>query len=165
MGRFWEGRFKSQALLDETALLSCMAYVDLNPIRAGISDNLTTSDYTSIQDRILAVKKDQGIKKPRLMPFRERQKEKEKFSALPFNLKDYIELMDWTGRHTRNDKRGFIPASQPKILLSLALTEAQWKVLALDIQKQSILMLHSLKKLSALKQRQAKKNNVPLSSR
>jgi len=94
------------------------------------------------------------------MPFRERQKEKEKFSALPFNLKDYIELMDWTGRCARNDKRGFIPASQPKILLSLALTEAQWKVLALEIQKQSTLMLHGLDKLSALEQRQAEKNNV-----
>ena len=51
-GHFWESRYKSQALLTEEALLSCMAYVDLNPVRATMAQTPEESDYTSIQERI-----------------------------------------------------------------------------------------------------------------
>ena len=51
-GRFWEGRFKSTVLANEEAIAACMAYVDLNPIRAAIVGTLEQSDFTSVQERM-----------------------------------------------------------------------------------------------------------------
>lgn len=157
-GRFWEGRFKSQALKDETALLACMAYVDLNPIRAGIATNLDDSDFTSIQDRILRVaakgKKSKG--KPRLMPFSENEKESNNFAAVPYSYKDYVELVDWYGSHVHPRKRGFIKSQQPRMLAMLGLTDKQWQLLSQEIQKEASTMLHGLEKLEVIERRAAK---------
>ena len=122
-GRFWEGRFKSQALLDEAALIACMAYVDLNPIRAGMAETPEASDYTSIQQRINKVNvsapveiEDLEVVIPRLMGFAGRLDCDE---GLPCELQDYLELVDWSGRAIHPNKRGRIAYQQPKILQRL----------------------------------------------
>ena len=51
-GRFWEGRFKSIALLDDGAIQNCLAYVDLNPYRAGMADIAEEGLHTSIHRRV-----------------------------------------------------------------------------------------------------------------
>ncbi len=51
-GHFWESRYKSFALLDDAAVIACMAYVDLNPIRAGAASSLAGSEHTSIRQRL-----------------------------------------------------------------------------------------------------------------
>jgi len=132
-GRFWEGRFKSQALLDEAALAACLAYVDLNPIRADMAQTPETSDHTSIQKRIRDLKGtvdgSTSIRKlthpPELFPFVGNPRQ-EMPKGLPFALMDYLELVDWTGRHLRDDKRGSIPGSTPPLLQRLHIEPQAW---------------------------------------
>ena len=139
-GKFWESRFSSQALKSEEALLSCMAYVDLNPLRAGMADTPETSSHTSIQERLLPEFELQHAiddqtecgdlldfrtpLKP-LAPFQDRSV-KELQTGILFNFEEYLALVDWTGRIIRSDKRGHIANTLPPILERLQITQDQW---------------------------------------
>jgi len=116
-----------------------MAYVDLNPLRAGISQSLENSDFTSIQARIQADQQNQKNKaksqeirdkyanQPRqLLPFDTPPDEEETQVILPMNFTDYLTLVEWTGQAIRDDKKGAIPAPITPILQRLAIDESQW---------------------------------------
>ena len=137
-GRFWEGRFKSQALMDEPALLACMIYVDLNPIRAGMNNDLEHSEFTSIFERIQFYKQalnqtddieqviSQAPQPSKLLPFSSSVADNNDKPTIPFPLYDYFQLCDWTGRAIRKDKKGAIAEDKPKLLSQLGLTESDW---------------------------------------
>lgn len=129
-GRFWEGRFKSQALLDLPALLSAMIYVDLNPVRAGMAVTLDTSAHTSIALRLQELQS--GATAALLMPFEATGCAS---WAIPFALQDYIELADWTGCQHRPGKRRAITASIPPILGGLGLEEEVFLVMSGQLLK------------------------------
>ena len=122
-GRFWEGRFKSQALLDDAALLTCMAYVDLNPIRAKLAKTPEESENTSIKLRIEAALTQEQPKT--LLPFNGNECQNQ-VHGLHFSFQDYIELVDETGRIIRDDKSGYISESSAKVLTKLNISQDNW---------------------------------------
>ena len=139
-GRFWEGRFKSQALLDEKALAACMVYVDLNPIRAKMAETPEASDHTAIQRRIQSQRQKQPQNPNRvdqqpteLLPFAGNPRTGMP-KGLPFRYSDYLELVDWTGRILRDDKRGAIPADTPEIVTRLNMEPKHWASLTRDFE-------------------------------
>jgi REP element-mobilizing transposase RayT len=201
-GRFWAGRFKSQPLLDEAALLACSVYVDLNPIRAGIASTPEESHFTSGCDRILSLAGNPGeadssreessaasfdrsdawlceltlqetdfvprtgqaegspvapsetappgepiatdhvdaagrrapagsaaavstvpLKAVLERPLRARASDQ---GFLPIETREYVMLLDWTGRELRRDKRGAIPDDLAPILDRLGVDRSNW---------------------------------------
>ena len=141
-GRFWEGRFKSQAILDLEGLMACMVYVDLNPLRACLVSTPEESADVSIHQRLvehkrLAETNDTPVQPeanhPWLLPFATTTSEP---MSVPCTLNDYLQLLDWTGRARREDKRGAIAADIPPIMSRLG------------IDSRSFLSQQALKQLS-----------------
>ena len=117
-GRFWDGRFRCQALLDESAVLSGMVYVDLNPVRAGVVDKPEAAEHVSVRRRFDAMKK--AGPGALLMPVAGDG------PARTVGEREYLELVDATGRMLRADKPGSISRALPPILMRLGLSERAW---------------------------------------
>ncbi|MEJ2238457.1 MAG: hypothetical protein P8X82_09190 [Gemmatimonadales bacterium] len=116
-GRFWEGRFKCQALLDDAAVLACMVYVDLNPVRAGVVSTPEMALHTSLRRRC-----DVDALAGPLAPVASSIAG----AALSLTTANYLELVDWTGRALHSDKRGAIADHVPGILTRMTLRPKQW---------------------------------------
>ena len=117
-----------------------MAYVDLNPVRAKMADTPEQSDYTSIKERLTpefdlekAIKEQTELHKVNsfdiplkpLIPFSGTIKN-EAQSGILFDFKDYVALVDFSGRIQREGKRGFISDNLPEILKRINITEEIW---------------------------------------
>ena len=210
-GRFWAGRFKSVPILDENALAACLAYVDLNPVRARIAETPESSRYTSVFERIEGSVGEGGIRSVQQAARVEPDDETERYKAQvlsqaamgsvkliapesskdkskkressetvkladrvrPANLKraergawlsplelaksreskkvpsgrasnkgclamtfaEYLQLLDWTGREIRADKRGALPDGIAPILERLSVTREGWLRLVTEFSR------------------------------
>jgi hypothetical protein len=118
---------------NDAAVLSCMAYVDLNPIRAKIAKTSETSQHTSIQKRTETIQHHK--RQPhKLLPFVGNPRQVMP-QGIAFSLQDYCELVDITGRIIHADKAGAINSAQSPILSRLGLSEEQWITLTTEFEQ------------------------------
>lgn len=125
-GRFFEGRFKCQALLDEAALLKCMAYVDLNPVRAGVAPTAEAATHTSLAHRIATTTNV-------LLPFAVQSETAAQESSsqhpfgtecIPFPFDAYCELVAWTAQHVHSKGT----ATPPPLLRAVDINPGAWQL-------------------------------------
>ncbi len=126
MGR----EYGENSLID--TIVTCMAYVDLNPIRAKMDKTPETSKHTSIKTRIQSLIK--GEQPQALMPFVGNHRQ-DMPKGIAYNLIDYCELVDTTGRCIREDKAGHIDNHQSPILKRLGLDNEQWLTLTTEFEQ------------------------------
>ena len=127
-GAFFEGRFKSVAILDEESLLATCAYIDLNPVAAGIARGSRSERTYVDQERVSSTSRSRG--EPRicrppqagsvagsraaagleeslwLCPIEDRRRLDSSREGMleGFSLGNYLLLVDYTGRLFREGK-------------------------------------------------------------
>ncbi len=148
-GAFFEGRFKSIMILDDEALLSVCAYIDLNPVAAGIAPTPEESEHTSIRERVVIVeeqgrtqdlemaiegsvpasKVSAGLEdKLWLVPIEDRRRIDSVREGMlaGFTLGNYLSLVEYTGRLIRDGKAS-ISAELAGVFEQLGSNAEAWK--------------------------------------
>jgi hypothetical protein len=139
-GRFWESRFKCQALLDDAATIAGMAYVDLNAIRAGLAASPEDSDFTSIQERIRAWRETNPLAIAAQMSSGNQPESNppvdswlcpitsnpERRGILDISETQYFDLVDQSGRILRQGKQGSINPDLAPILSRIGAKPEAW---------------------------------------
>jgi hypothetical protein len=153
-GRFWEGRFKCQRLEGDAAIVACAAYIDLNPIRAGIAKTPEGSDFTSVQDRIRTAlnKEHKSTNKLSSNTTNHNNPRLAKFSSVlasSLTTKEYLKLVDETGRLLVKGKANISPELCP-ILKRLGIKDEGWFKNAKSQSKLFYRVVGSLESLKAL---------------
>jgi REP element-mobilizing transposase RayT len=135
-GRFWQGRFKCVRLCDEAALLACLAYIDLNLVRAGIATTPEELNHTSLRRRLDAnrsgndpapwlapLQLDDSSVGPLPSAGRSRASDK---GCLSMSLPEYLILVDWTGRHIVKRGSASIPVNIAPVLERTGIPACHW---------------------------------------
>ena len=151
-GAFWEGRYKSVPLLDHQALVACMAYVDLNPIRSCMHKTPEQSCHTGAYERIRirqVVHKAARLRRSGQADAAQKLLERYELSSQntaidpdqswltplslcaidvsePLSLDEYLTLIDETGRLVHAGKRGSLAPNLAPILQRLAIDIDAW---------------------------------------
>lgn len=119
-GRFWEGRFDAQALLDESAVLSAMVYVELNPLRAGMVRRPERAGHCSLRRR---------LRNPRAHPLPAPLRplaDGASTRAVSLSLAEYLRLLDWSARRLHPRGRARLAPDAPAVLERIGVTPSHW---------------------------------------
>jgi hypothetical protein len=96
-----------------------------------MADSPETSDHTWVKSRIESLKSNTQPKRS----IEDFVGSDPNAKGLPFVLRDYLELVDWTGTIIRKDKAGAITQTLPPILERLALNQEAWEQLTTQFER------------------------------
>ncbi|MFN8626081.1 MAG: transposase [Candidatus Binatia bacterium] len=159
-GRFWEGRFRSQALLDAAAVLTCLSYVDLNPLRAGLATSLAASAFTSIQQRLEEATPARGKaqhgevgyaprpRRPTLAPFAVPGSGGPD-QELPVGFAEYVELLTATGAAVRaGPSAAPLEEASQRLLDRVGIDHAHWVETVRDYRRHFFTMVGHVQRIA-----------------